>query len=201
MLRRLVHGRLEVGVAEAAIAAAREQHAHTGFVQIGDNGLFVFVENLGARRHFQDDTLAVGAVTVLAHAVAAGRAFEVLLVAIVDQCVEAVSGFDPDIAATPSVAAIGAAEWDELLAPERDRAGAAVAGAHVDLGLIQEFHGALYGERTRTPQSVSRRQRSETRWSPLVRKLVIRTRRDPLPTCQVRNSVQPECRTISTAPR
>jgi hypothetical protein len=39
---------------------------------------------------FRMSALAVGAVAVLTHAVAAGRAFEVLLVAIVDQRVEAV---------------------------------------------------------------------------------------------------------------
>ncbi len=73
---------------------------------------------------------------VLAHAVAARLSFEVLLIAIIDQRVEAVGGFDPDIAAASAVAAIGAAERDKLLAPERDRAGAAVAGAHVDFGLV-----------------------------------------------------------------
>ena len=79
---------------------------------------------------------AVGAMAALAHAVAAGRSFEMLLVAIVDQCVEAIGAFDPDVAAAPAVTAIWAAILDELLTPERDRAGAAVAGAHVDFGLV-----------------------------------------------------------------
>ena len=71
-------------VAEAAIAAAREQHAHAWFVQIGDDGFLVFFEHLRACWHFQRDAFAVSAVTAAAHAVPAGRAFEVLLVAIVD---------------------------------------------------------------------------------------------------------------------
>jgi endonuclease/exonuclease/phosphatase family metal-dependent hydrolase len=44
-----------------------------------------------------------------------------------------------------AVAAVRAAELDELLAPERDGAGAAVAGADVDLGLVEELHAAPTG--------------------------------------------------------
>ena len=69
---------------------------------------------------------------------------EVLLVAIVDQRVEAVDDFDDDIAAAAAIAAVGAAELDELLAPEADAAGAAVARADIDLGLVEEFHDGLY---------------------------------------------------------
>src|SRR5262249_5398266 len=43
----------------------------------------------------------------------------------------------------PAIAAIGAAELDELLAPERDGAGAAIAALHEDLGLVEEFHEAI----------------------------------------------------------
>ena len=65
----------------------------------------------------------------------------VLLVAIVDERVQPVDALDPDVAATPAVAAIRPAELDELLAPERHAAIAAVAGANIDLGLVEEFHG------------------------------------------------------------
>ena len=68
---------------------------------------------------------------------------EVLLVAIVDQGVEAVGAFGDDIAAAPAIAAVRPAELDELLAPERDGAGAAVARLHIDLGLVEELHGRL----------------------------------------------------------
>ena len=89
----------------------------------------------------QHDVVAVGAVAVLAHAVAAVLGLEVLLVAIVDQRVEAVDRFDDHVAAAAAVAAVRPAELDELLAPERHAAVPAVAGADIDLGLIEKFHG------------------------------------------------------------
>ena len=79
--------------------------------------------------HLQHHVGALGAGAVAAHAVAAGGGLEMLLVAVVDERVEAVDAFGPDVAAAPAVAAVGAAELDELLAPEGDGAGAAVAGA------------------------------------------------------------------------
>ena len=77
---------------------------------------------------------------VLAHAGAAVGGGEMLLVAVIDQRVEAIDRFGDDIAALATVAAIGAAKLDELLAPERDAAIAAVAGANVDLGLVEKLH-------------------------------------------------------------
>jgi hypothetical protein len=50
-----------------------------------------------------------------------------LLVAKIDQRVEAFGAFDDDVAAAPAIAAVRAAEFDEFFAPERDAAGAAVA--------------------------------------------------------------------------
>ena len=112
-------------------------------VEVGDQRLVVLLEDLGADRHLaarSSSPLAPG--RSLAHAVAAGLGLEVLLVAVVDQRVEAVDRLDDDVAAAAAVAAVRAAELDELLAPERDAAGAAVAGADVDLGLVEEFHGS-----------------------------------------------------------
>ena len=54
--------------------------------------------------------------------------------------VEAVDALDPDVAAVAAVAAVRPAELDELLAPERDGAVAAVAGADKDLGLVEKLH-------------------------------------------------------------
>src|SRR6185436_6875561 len=54
--------------------------------------------------------------------------------------VEAVDAFDDHVATAPAVAAVRSAELDELLAPKADAAGAAVAGADVDVGLVEEFH-------------------------------------------------------------
>ena len=50
----------------------------------------------------------------------AGLGLEMLLVAVVDQRVEPVDAFGPDVAAAAAVAAVRPAELDELLAPERD---------------------------------------------------------------------------------
>ena len=57
-------------------------------------------------------------VAIAAAAVHAGLRLEMLLVAIVDQRVEAVDALDPDVAAAAAIAAVRAAELDEFLAPE-----------------------------------------------------------------------------------
>jgi hypothetical protein len=138
--RRLVRRALEVRVAEAAIAAAREQHAHAGFGEVCQDVLAVFIEHLRADRHAQHHVLTAGAGAVPAHAVAAGLRLVVLQVAVIDQRVQAIDGLDPDIAALAAVAAVGSAVLDELLAPERHGPRAAVAGADEDLGLVEKFH-------------------------------------------------------------
>ena len=48
-------------------------------------------------------------------------------------------GYQPDIATLATVAAIGPAHCDRTLASERDAAGATVAGAHVQLALVDEL--------------------------------------------------------------
>ena len=128
-------------IAEAAIAAFGDRHALADFGEIGEQRLAVFFIDLRADRHLQHDVLAVGAVAVLAHAVAAALRLEVLLVAVVDQCVEAVDGLDHDVAAAAAIAAVRPAELDELLAPERHAAVPARAGRDIDLGFVEEFHG------------------------------------------------------------
>src|SRR5690606_31514398 len=104
---------------------------------------------LGADRDLEDDVLALAAVHLAALAVVAGLGLEVLLVAVIDQGVQPVDGGDPHVAALAAVAAVGAAVRNEFLTPERDGPAAAVAGADVDLGLVEELHGPAYaaGER------------------------------------------------------
>ena len=140
--RRAVGRGGEMGVAEAAVAALGDDDALARRLEVGEQRLVVLVEHLRAVRHFQHGVGAAAAGAVLAHAVHAGLGLEMLLVAEVDQRVEAVGAFDHDVAAAPAIAAVGAAELDELLAPERDAARPAVAGADVDAGLIKELHGA-----------------------------------------------------------
>jgi len=67
--------------------------------------------------------------------------FEVLLVAIVEEGVEVRHAFQDDVAAPAAVAAVRPAELDILLPPEADGAVAPVAGADINLGLIEELHG------------------------------------------------------------
>ncbi len=64
-----------------------------------------------------------------------------LLVAVIDQRIEAVDRLYHHITTIAAVAAIRSAELDEFLAPERDTAVPARAGRYVDLGFIEEFHG------------------------------------------------------------
>ena len=67
----------------------------------------------------------------------------------IDQGVEVLVGLHPDIAAIAAVAAVGAAERDELLAAEGDAAVAAVARGDGDFNFVDEFHVgdcAVFGE-------------------------------------------------------
>src|SRR5690606_21877009 len=110
-------------------------------VHVGQHRGALVIQDLGADGHLEHHVLALGPVHLPAHAVAAGLGLEVLLVPVVDQGVQPLDRLDPDVAAAAAVAAVGAAVLDEFLAPERHRTGAAVAGANVDLGLVEELHG------------------------------------------------------------
>ena len=55
--------------------------------------------------------------------------------------VHALDRLQVDAAAEAAVAAVGAAERHEFLAPEAHAAAAAVAGLHLDFGFVDEFHG------------------------------------------------------------
>jgi hypothetical protein len=119
-------------VAETAIAAFGQHEFFAERGEIVDQRFAILVENLRAHRHLEQDRLAIGAMAILAHAVGALLRLEVLLVAIVDQRVQAIDYFDDDIAAAAAIAAAGAAEFDILLAAKRHTAVAAVAGADID---------------------------------------------------------------------
>src|SRR6185312_1478544 len=138
--RRLVRRGLVVEVAEPAIAA-REQYdtlARTG--QIGEHDLLAVIEDFGADRHAQHQLLAVCAGTLAAGAAAPVLGAEMLPVAIVDEGVEIVLGDDDDVSALAAVAAVRAAELDELLAAKAHRAAPAIAALQVDFALVEKFH-------------------------------------------------------------
>jgi hypothetical protein len=65
-----------------------------------------------------------------------------LLIPVIDQRIEARNGFGDDVAALPAIAAIRPAKFDKLFPAERHAAVSAIAGADIDLGLIEEFHAA-----------------------------------------------------------
>ncbi len=107
-----------MGIAETAIAALGDPHPVADPGEIGDQRLIILFVDLGAGGNLEGDIAGIGAGPQPAHAMAAGRRLEMLLVAVIDEGVETVDRLRPDIAAIAAVAAIGAAQFDEFLAPE-----------------------------------------------------------------------------------
>src|SRR6185369_15667348 len=118
-------------------------HAFTRFGKVGEQGALVIVgEDLSADRDLDDEVRAAGAGAVGAGAALAARGAEMLGVAEVDERIEAGHRLEHDVAALAPVPSVGAAELDELLAPEADRPRAAGAGTDENLGLVEEMHRA-----------------------------------------------------------
>src|SRR6478752_1835116 len=130
-----------MGVAEPAIAAARQHDPVAGLCEIRDQRIVVLIEDLCPGRRLQHHVGASRARAILALAMAALLRLEVLLVAIVEQRVEVRHAFDNHVAAAAAVAPVRAAKLDELLPPEADAPIAPVARAHINLGLIEKLHG------------------------------------------------------------
>src|SRR6266403_1177651 len=143
-------------VAEPAIAAFGEGEFLAERGEIVDQRFAILVEHLSADRDLEHHWLAIGAMAVLAHAAGALLGLEVLLIAIVDQRVQAIDRFDDDIAATAAIAAARSAELDIFLAAERHAAVAAVAGADIDFCLVKEFHGSIGKPRASMRQPLAR---------------------------------------------
>ena len=70
----------------------------------------------------------------------AGAGLKVLAITIINQRVQTIDAFGNDIAAAPAIAAVRAAKFDILLAPKRNAAGTAIAGANIDFCLVEKFH-------------------------------------------------------------
>src|SRR5208282_5540038 len=83
---------------------------------------------------------AGAAVLILAAAGSAVTRDQPRLVLEVEQRGHALVDFEDHVAAAPAVAACGAAEGPVLFAQECNRTVAALAGVHVDSGLIDEPH-------------------------------------------------------------
>jgi hypothetical protein len=74
---------------------------------------------------------------------AADFGFEMLLVAKIDQRVEAVDRFDDDIAAATAITAIGTAIFDMRFTPEAHAPGAAVTAFDEYFCGIEKLHGPV----------------------------------------------------------
>ena len=85
----------------------------------------------------------------------------VLQVAEVEQGAEVLVGDEDDAAAIAAVASGRAALVDELLAAERDRAVAAIAGLHLNADLIDELHRNWTKRQTGRGDAASRTTRSK----------------------------------------
>src|SRR5215469_11845775 len=131
-----------MGVAKSTIARARQSHGLAHLGEIGDQGLAVLLKDLRAGRDLEDDGAPVAAGAVFAHALPAALGLEMLLVAIIDERIEAVDAFGHHIATASAIAAIGPAKLDKFLPAKGDAAVAAVAGADIDLRLVEKFHDA-----------------------------------------------------------
>ena len=142
LARGAVGGALVAGIAAAAHAAFEEDDALADLGEIGEDFLLVFRQDLRPDRHVDHQVVRACAGAVAAHAVAAALGLEVLRIAEVDQRVQALHGFEHDVAALAAVAAVGSAVFDILLAAEADGAGAARAALQIDLGLVEEMHGS-----------------------------------------------------------
>ncbi len=118
--------RQEARVAPPPLAALGHPKARPGGRHV-DHHVAGAAAHDGADRQRHLDVLAPRAVALLPRPVPAvgGAAEGVVLEAEERRLV--LSGDEPDVAAVPAVAAVGAAAIDVRLAPERDRAGAAVA--------------------------------------------------------------------------
>src|SRR5690606_22189317 len=64
------------------------------------------------------------------------------LVAEVEQRVQPVDGFHPDVSAATAVASVGTSEFNELFPPQRYCSRPTVAGAYIDLRFVEKFHRA-----------------------------------------------------------
>ena len=130
-------------------------------VQVGDHFVAGGIDDDGADRHAQHDVLARLAVAIRGAAVLAALGEEFARVAVVDQGVDVAVGDHDHAAALAAIATVRAALGDVFLAAERNHAVAAVAGGHVDLGFVDEFHFcALVQGRLSGKQKPYRRDRA-----------------------------------------
>src|SRR5437899_9052840 len=135
--RGLSGGRLEAGIAAAAPPGARDHQPLPVRDQVGQ-GLALLVFDQRSRWNLQHDIGRVLAMAPAAAAPPAAASGEVVLEAIVLQRVELARYFEHNIAAAAAVSPVGASARHELLAPEAQLPGPAIAGLDEDLDPVSE---------------------------------------------------------------
>jgi len=147
----------EPGVAASTSAAARDEHALTVGREIGKRRQFtrvrIFVEHQGADWDWNLQIVSAMARLVGSLAVRAALGVELGMVAKIDQRVLGRSCDDIDRTAGAAIAAIRAATGHELLATETEAPVAAIAGADVDVHLVDEHPFQYEGSRLRAQGS------------------------------------------------
>ena len=162
--RGLVGGGWEVPVAAAALAAAGDDDALAGLVEVGQEDAVLGVVDERAGRDGDDEVLAVLAVHLLAHGRLAALGVPVVLAGEIEEGVFVRVGEEDDAAAVAAVAAIGAALGDVLFAAERDAARAAVTGLYVDLGFVNK-HGVLTADWGTERLALPSKEDNRRRWA------------------------------------
>ena len=131
---------LEALVAPATLAATRDQQIGVRCGEVTENFAGIRIAHDRAHRNHDQHVFAAAAEAVAAAAWLAVLGPECTLDPEIDQRVDAVAGAQRDAATQAAVAAVGAAEGHEFLAPETHAAAAAVAGLDLYACFVDEFH-------------------------------------------------------------
>src|SRR5690606_32958452 len=119
---------LEAGIAQPVPAALGHHQSLARLDQVADHFLSGHVDDRGAHRYRQDQVFTLGPGAIGAAALLTVLRQEFARIAVVDQGVEVLAGFEEHRATVTPIAAVGAALLDELLAAEAHHAVTAVTG-------------------------------------------------------------------------
>src|SRR5580692_715283 len=128
--RSLMPGLGKVLIATAAFTTLRNQHALSGYGQVGDGFASLFIVSERADGNEQIHVRPGMAAAIGTFAVPAAIGFEFAIVAVAKKSVVVGIRLEIDAAAVAAVAAGGAAAGDEFLASKRNAAVAAVTGLY-----------------------------------------------------------------------
>ena len=131
---------LEAGVTPPAASPAANDDPLIRIHQVRDRPSLLALDE-GARRNLQDEVVRVLPVAPAAAAAPTLAGDEVMLEAVILERVELPGDLDNQVAAATTVAAVGTAARHVLLAPEAQRAGAAVPRLDEDLGPVDKHRG------------------------------------------------------------